>query len=466
MPPMPTPIPKVALIGRTNVGKSTLFNKLIEEQKSLTSDVAGTTRDRFEADCLWRGKVVRMVDTGGLDVDPNDPIERGVIEQSDIAIREADLVLFLVDLTVGPNPDDLAIAKKLFAAKKPVIVVGNKADTPRLRMSVEGHTWRNWPLMRPLPVSAAQGTGTGDLLDEVFAKLQEIGIEPIDIERVLPMRVAVIGEPNVGKSTFLNALLGETRFIASPIAHTSRQPNDVRVHVDGKDYVFVDTAGIRRQAKRAASGTELEKHGVKKTIELLRNVNIALFVIDISQKITAQDKHLAGLIAEHGVSVIIIANKWDLIPDKDTNTVNKYDAYIRRHLPQIAYAPVMFISALTGQRVRAVMELIDSMFANRFTELSDDEAKQFIRKAIARHKPSKHKGTWHPNITEFIQYGVNPPRFRLTINQPREDALAESYVKFLERLLREHYEFEGTPLRIAVSPVQRKHSEARGQRKK
>ncbi len=457
-------VPKVALIGRANVGKSTLFNKLIEEQKSLTSEIAGTTRDRFEADCIWRGKVIRVVDTGGLDVDPSNPIERGIIEQSTLAIAEADVVLFMVDLTVGPTPDDAAIAKKLFAAKKPVIVVGNKADTPRLRLSVEGATWRNWPLMRPFAVSAAQGTATGDLLDAVYDKLREVGIEPADVSQVLPMRIAVIGEPNVGKSTLLNSLLGENRFIASPLAHTSRQPNDVLVHREGKDYIFVDTAGIRRQAKRASSGTILEKHGVAKTIELLKEVSLTLFVLDVSQNITAQDKHLAGLIAEHGVSIIIIANKWDLIPDKETNTINKYDEYIRAHLPQIGYAPIMFVSALSGQRVQSTFELIDGIFAKRFTDIPDDEAKQFISRAIARHKPSKHKGTWHPNITEFVQTGVNPPRFRLTINAPREDALAPSYVKFLEHLLREQYDFEGTPIRIRVVAVQRKHGEARGPR--
>ncbi|MBI1908371.1 ribosome biogenesis GTPase Der [Candidatus Uhrbacteria bacterium] len=459
-------IPKVALVGRTNVGKSTLFNKLIEEQRSLVSDVAGTTRDRFEADCIWRGKVIRLIDTGGLDVDPSLEIERGVIEQTDLAISDADVVLFLVDVTVGPTTDDYAIAKKLFEAKKPVIVVGNKADTPALRMSAEGVTWRSWPIAKPFPVSAARGTGAGDLLDEVYAELSRIGKEPADVSTVLPMRIAVFGEPNAGKSTLLNALLGEKRFLASSIAHTTRQPNEVAAHIGGRDYLFFDTAGVRRQARRNESGTMLEKYGVQQTIEMLKRVNVVLFVIDINQKITAQDKHLAGLIAEHGASVVLIANKWDLIPDKDTNTINKYDEYIRAHLPQIGFAPIVFISALTGKRVQDTLEVIDRVFASRFTELDDAEAKQFISRAIARHKPSKHKGTWHPNIIGFEQYATNPPRFRLTINAPREDALAESYVKFLERQMRMQFDFEGTPIKINVSAVQRKHGEARTPQKK
>lgn len=459
-------IPKVALVGRTNVGKSTLFNKLIEEQRSLVSEIAGTTRDRFEADCIWRGKVIRLVDTGGLDVDPKLEIERGVIEQTDLAIAEADLVLFLVDVTVGPTTDDYAIAKKLFQAKKPVIVVGNKADTPTLRLSTEGVTWRTWPLPRPIAVSAARGIGAGDLLDEVYNELARIGREPIEVAKVLPMRIAVFGEPNVGKSTLLNALLGEQRFLASGIAHTTRQPNEVTAHINGTDYIFVDTAGVRRQARRAESGTLLEKFGVMQTVEMLKRVNVVLFVLDISQKITSQDKHLAGLIAEHGASVVIIANKWDLIPDKDTNTINKYEEYIRAHLPQIGYAPILFISALTGQRVHDIMEVVGRVFASRFTELDAGEAKTFISRAISRHKPSKNKGTWHPNIIGFEQYRTNPPRFRLTINAPREDALAESYVKFLEKQMRMQFDFEGSPIKINVSAVQRKHGEARTPEKK
>lgn len=455
-------IPKVALIGRTNVGKSTLFNKLIEEQLSLVSDVAGTTRDRFEADCIWRGQVIRLIDTGGLDVDTRLEIERGVVEQADMAIREADVVMFLVDLTVGPTPDDYVIAKKLFQAKKPVIVVGNKADTPSLRLSIEGPNWHNWPLARPLAVSAARGIGAGDLLDEVYKELYAIGCNPVDPSVALPMRVAVLGEPNAGKSTLLNGILGEKRFIASELAHTTRQPNEVKVHVGGKDYIFVDTAGIRRQARRASSGSLLEKHGVKQTIELMKSVSVVLFVMDISKKITSQDKHLAGLIAEHRASVVIIANKWDLIPDKETGTINKYEDYIRAHLPQLNYAPILFISALTGKRIEDSMGAIDKVFASRFTQLMDDESKTFISRAIARHKPSKNKGTWHPNITSFVQTGINPPRFRLSINAPREDALAGSYVKFLERQMRMQFEFEGTPIRINVTATQRKHSEARG----
>ncbi len=458
---MSVKIPTIALIGRTNVGKSTLFNKLIEEQKSLVSEVAGTTRDRFEADCLWRGKVVRLVDTGGLDVDPNDPIERGVIAQSEMAIAQADLIMFLVDVAVGPVQDDLFIAKKLRASGKPVIVVGNKADNAELRMSVDGQAWRSWPLSRPIAISAGRGIACGDLLDLAYAELERVGLPPTEIARVSPMRVGVFGEPNVGKSTLLNSIVGEERFLASPIAHTTRQPNDILVEREGKDYMFIDTAGIRRQAKRNNLGTELEKHGVEKTVDMLQRCQVAIFVIDVTSEITAQDRHLAGVMADHGASVIIIANKWDLIPDKETNTVNTYEEYIRAHLPQLAYAPVLFISALTGKRVQDIFANIDSVFTSRFTQMSDEETKTFISRAISRHKPSKSRGTWHPRIVSFVQSRVNPPTFVLTINQPREDALAPSYVRFLENRLREAYDFVGTPIRIRVKALQKKHSESR-----
>lgn len=459
---MPAPqLPNIAIIGRTNVGKSTLFNKLIEEQKSLVSDVAGTTRDRFEAECLWRGGVVRLTDTGGLDVDRSQEIENNIVEQTEMAIAKADVVLFVVDVNTGPLPDDLEIAKRLFAAKKPVVVVGNKADNPSKRRMVDGPEWRSWPLAAPIPVSAGRSIGLGDLLDVVYEKLEVLGLQPIDPRQTRPIRIGVFGEPNVGKSTLLNALLGEKRFITSSIAHTTRQPNDVDVEWNGSVYRFVDTAGVRRQNRRNKMGTFLEKHGAERTIELLKALDVVLFVVDVTQPVTAQDKHLAGLLAEHSVGVVIIANKWDLVPDKETNTINRAEETLRGYLPQLDYAPIVFTSALSGQRVQDIMEAVMTVFANRFTELSDEEAKIFISRAVARHKPSKNKGTWHPKILSFKQTHTAPPRFELVINLPREDALAPSYVRFLEHLLREYYDFSGTPIRVRVKATQKKHGTAR-----
>lgn len=449
--------PKVALIGRTNVGKSSIFNKLVEEQKSLVSNVPGTTRDRFEADCIWRGHVMRLVDTGGLNVDKSNEIERNVIEQAHTAIEQADLIMFVVDLTVGNTTDDADIAKILMESGKPVIVVGNKADNAEVRVRAEGPDWKNWPLERPIAVSAKQGSGLGDLLDVAQEKLIAVGTPPANVADVLPMRIAVIGEPNVGKSTLLNSLLGEERFITANVAHTTREPNDALIEHEGRQYLFIDTAGIRKMASVKKSD-ELERKGVFRTLDILKRADVALFVIDVTKGIQGQDKHLAGVLAEEGVSVIIVVNKWDLIPNKTSTSVNEYERIIRAYLPPLKYAPVIFTSALTGKRTNDLFELIDTTFQSRFTQLSDEESKSFISRAIARHKPSRGKGVKHPHITKFFQARANPPSFVLTVNLSRKDSLNESYLRFLENLLREHYNFIGTPIRLRVAASRKSHT--------
>lgn len=450
--------PKAVLIGRTNVGKSSLFNKLVEEQKSLVSEVAGTTRDRFEADCIWRGKIIRVVDTGGLDVDQTNEIEKNVVEQANIAIKQADIILFLVDVNVGPVADDLDIARKLLKSGKPVIAVGNKADNGELRRRAVSDEWRSWPLNRPLAISAKQGVGVGDLLDEVTNVLIKAGKPPADVAEVLPMRVCVLGEPNVGKSTLLNAVLGEKRFITANVPHTTREPNDAMFEHGGQMYQFIDTAGVRKQASRRNSGTPLERIGVEKTLDTLTHCDVALFVIDITKDISTQERHLAGVLQDSKVSVIIVANKWDLIPNKTTTSVNDYEKIIRGYLPQLKYAPVLFTSALTGKRAQDIFDLISKVFQSRFTQLSDSEAKQFMSKAIVRHRPMRGKGVKSPKIVSFRQSHINPPIFNLAVNLSRTDSLATAYVRFLENIMREQYDFTGTPIRIKIEVDRKSHT--------
>ncbi len=450
--------PRIAIIGRTNVGKSSLFNKLIEEQKSLVSNIPGTTRDRFEADCIWRGGIIRVVDTGGLDVAGKDEIEKNIILQADKAIEQADLIFFVVDANVGPVPDDLVIAKKLRTAKKPVIVVGNKADNAELRTRLNSDDWKAWPLPSPLAISAKQGSGIGDLLDAATQELKQSGKAPAQVTKILPMRVCVLGEPNVGKSTLLNALLNEERFITANVPHTTREPNDVLLERDGQQYLFIDTAGVRKQASRRRSGTELEKAGAAKSLDFVERSDVALFILDITKGVTAQERHLAGLLNESRVSTIIVANKWDLIPDKTSNSVNDYEKRVRAFLPQLDYAPIIFTSALTGQHTKKVFDLINNVFATRFTQLSDDEAKQFMSRAIVRHKPIRGKGVKSPNVVRFSQSHINPPIFSLEVNLPRKDSLSIAYVRFLENLLREHYNFLGTPIDIRVEAGRKSHT--------
>lgn len=454
---MPT-MPKIALIGRTNVGKSSLFNRMIEEQKSLVSTVAGTTRDRFEADCIWRGEVMRLVDTGGLNVDRANEIEKNIVEQATIAIDEADVIFFVVDMAVGPTPEDRDIAKLLFSKKKPVIVLGNKADTPALRARVDGEDWRSWALSRPVPVSAKQGTGVGDVLDIAREKLIEIGVPPQNITTVATMRVAVLGEPNVGKSTLLNSLIGSKRFITADMAHTTREPNDAPVEHNGKNYLFIDTAGIRKMSSIRNAGAHLELQGVQRTLDILDRTDVALFVLDVKQGITAQDKHLAGVLAESGVSVIIVANKWDLVENKTPTMINDVEKYIRSLLPHIKYAPIVFVSALSGLRTKTLFDVIDAVFAARFIHLSDAETKAFISRVIVKHRPSRGKGVKHPRIISFFQGATNPPTFLLKVNLSRKDSLADSYLRFIENVLRDQYTFEGTPIRIRVQATRKSHT--------
>jgi len=453
-----TTAPKVAIVGRTNVGKSTLFNKLIEEQKSLVSAIPGTTRDRYEGDCIWRAKVVRLIDTGGLDRNQTDEIEVEIGKQARSAIKESDMVLFIVDLSTGLQEEDRLLAKELSKLKKPIILVGNKADNSSIINAVHDKEWQKWSLKEPMPVSAKRGTGTGDLLDHVYEELEKIDKHPISVSDATSMRVAVIGRPNVGKSSLLNSALGETRFIASSRAHTTREPNDTKVTVDGRDYILVDTAGIRKMARVHSSKSKLEKEGVERTIRAMGNADVCLLVIDISKNIQAQDKHLAGELEKSGASVIIIANKWDLIPDKDPVTIDKYQHYIRANLPSLDWAPILFTSAQTGKRVQNLFEIVDTVFENRFTQLNDQESHEFISQAIVKHKPSRGKGVAHPKIFRFRQTSVNPPEFLLFIKQTRTDSLNTSYLRFLENLMRKYHSFEGTPIAIKVRGRKKSHT--------
>lgn len=443
--------PKVVIIGRTNVGKSTLFNRLIEKQKSLVSDIPGTTRDRFEGDCIWRGQVIRLVDTGGLDVDQSNIVDKNAVEQTKHAIKEADVILFVVDLKSGMQKEDRDLAKLVSRAKAPVIVAGNKADTKTVRAKADDAEWFRWEFGSPNPISSTRGVGTGDLLDLIYEKLAEIEKPAADIEDVSNIRVAVLGRPNIGKSSLLNAVIGHHRFITSDEDHTTREPNDSLLEVDGHSYLFIDTAGVRKMARIHAGKSQLESAGVRRSIHAVERAHVVLFVIDISKSIHSQDKHLGGLLADTKASVIIVANKWDLIPDKDPNTINKYQEYIRAHLPMLDFAPIVFTAANTGKRVQGIFDVIDTVYKNRFTELDHRETHKFISRAIKRHLPSRGKGAAHPRVTSFLQVRVDPPTFRLGIKQEHKQSLNDSYLRFLENLMRKHYPLEGTPMRIFVS---------------
>src|SRR3989339_458241 len=442
-------LPTIAIIGRTNVGKSTLFNRLAEENKALVSRVPGTTRDRREADCLWRGRIIRIVDTAGLDVPHAEDLEQDAMKQTERAIEQADLILFVLDLKGVPLPQERKIAERLRRSKKPVITVGNKAESPAQILAAESGEWRLGGLPTPIPISALRGTGLGDMLDRVYESLEKHGIPPAELSQISPVRVAVIGKPNVGKSSVLNQLLKEERFIVSPIAHTTREPVDTLVEVGEKNYLFIDTAGMRKRGKVRKTGG-LEAIGVERTVETIKRADIALLVLDASEPFGVQDRILAGLLQETGIGVIVVANKWDLIPDKTPTTIGKFSEAIKNALPFLTWAPVLFTSAKTGQRVDELFHLIDEVQTARFTEIPLEELEAFFIKATRARLPMKGKGPKPPKVLGIKQVGVAPPTFAVTIRAKRTDVIHPSYLRYLENRLHESFPLSGTPIKVSA----------------
>jgi len=447
---MPRPsLPSVALVGRTNVGKSTLFNRLVEHSQALVSTVAGTTRDRKIGDCLWRGRVIQIIDTGGLDIGQETEIEKQVIRQAELAMHQADIILFVVDLREGPLPQDIELARELRKTHKPIIVVGNKAEKLSHRTAASSPEWRLAGHASPVPTSAATGAGVGDLLDQIYDELKRLKKEPAEITQIQACRISVIGKPNVGKSSLLNSILGEERFITSPIAHTTREPNDILVEIGDKSYVLVDTAGLRKNAKVKKTGG-LEAAGVERTKRVLRHTDVVLFVLDASAPIGTQERVLAGFLQESHVGIIIVANKWDLVPGKTTQSMNQFKEYIEGSMPFLRWAPVLFVSAKTGQRVHNLFEMVDQIQRRRFTQIPETELDKFWRAAVRKHLPSKGKGPKPPTMLGFTQIDVAPPTFQLFIKAKRLDVLHPSYLRFLENRLREQFDLEGTPVVLNI----------------
>lgn len=446
-----SPIPSVAIVGRANVGKSTLFNRFLESRKALVSSIAGTTRDRAEGLCIWRAQVTRVIDTGGTDIKHPDDIEAEILRQANVAMDEADIILLLVDAEVGLTDFDRQLAKRIEGLKKPFLIAANKADTSPSKTRLND-PW-NWSLGTPLFVSAARGHGVGDLLDEVYAMLTAIKRPPQDIVEVVASRVMVIGKPNVGKSSLLNKVLKNERFIVSPVEHTTREPNDTTIEHKGRQYVFVDTAGIRRKIMPGQK-KGLERQSVDKSLRSLKQTDVVLFVLDASARLGVQEKILAGQLAASNSGVIIVMNKWDLIEDKDTKTVNKFEADLRMVLTMLPYAPVLFVSAKTGLRTSNIFDMVDRVQRNRYAQLEDEALEDFLRRAISHHKPMKGMGTAPPKILGIKQVSTAPPAFELAIKSRQKKKLHESYVRYLQNRLHTEFKLVGTPIRIYVNPVQ------------
>lgn len=443
-------LPIVALVGRVNVGKSTLFNKIIEQQLAIVSDIPGTTRTRNVAVAAWRGKQFRLVDTGGLTFSDDVLLEDDIIKQTEIALKEADVVVFVTDIQNGLLPQEVELAKKLRAKtkNKPVILVSNKADSTQLLQEVHNGEWKKLGFGTPMPVSAVSGSNLGDLLDLIYKELGKVKRRPKKYKELTPVRVAIMGKPNVGKSSLFNKLIGEERVIVNPLAHTTREPHDTIVEVDGNLVQFVDTAGIRRKAK--VSG-ELERIGIQKSIATINKSDIVLLVLDATEPITDQDQQLAGLLREHTRSVIIVVNKWDTADDNSDAFRNEVKDDIIKAFPHLNFAPIVFVSALTEYRVHQIFPLIQQAWEGRQIVLTEEILKDFLKRVTKRRLPTRGKGVRHPKVLAITQLGYNPPMFELIIKS--NTSVHISYVHYLSNRLREEFGFFACPIVMKLSKL-------------
>lgn len=445
--------PIVALVGRPNVGKSTLFNRLVEQRKAIVEDLAGTTRDRLYGEADWAGRDFIVVDTGGLDLtltiaaqEPSTGFQAGadthlfsheVRSQVEIAIAEAEVIVFLVDAEAGLTSADYEVAELLRRTQKPVLLAVNKADNKQRREGVV--EFYALGLDEPIPVSALHGTGTGDLLDAVVESLPQV--ESIEEEEDESIKIAILGRPNVGKSSLLNKLLGEERVIVSDVPGTTRDAIDTRITYADLDVVLIDTAGIRRRGKIEPG---VEKHSFLRTLKAVNRADVCLLLLDANELVTAQDAHVAGYILAEAKSAVVLVNKWDLV-EKDTYTLPEYTKKIRAQLKFLEYVPVLFISAKTGQRVKEVLPLALRVQEERLRRIPTGELNRLLRAAVAKHPP-KGGQRHHLKFFYLTQASVDPPTFVFFVNDNK--LIHFSYERYLENQLRENYGFLGTPLRL------------------
>jgi GTP-binding protein len=449
--------PIVAIVGRPNVGKSTLFNRLAGERLAVVDDRPGTTRDRLVAESEWNGIGFDIVDTGGIDptdlrraeplsLDSADYIE-SIRSQAQIAARDADLVLFLVDVESGLTPADEEVAIILRKQQTkidgrphpPILLVVNRCDNQERRAAaIEFYTLG---MGDPIPISALHGSGTGDLLDQMVEALQVYAVDEAEIEDDL-ISIAIVGRPNVGKSSLLNRLLGEERVIVSPIAGTTRDAIDTELTYHGQRLILIDTAGIRRRG-RIEPG--VEKYSVLRALKAIERADVVLLLIDASEGVTAQDTHIAGMAIDKHKSVVILVNKWDLI-EKDSYTMSTYTDQIRAALNFMAYVPVVFISAKSGQRVHQVLPTAIRVQEERLRRIPTGEMNRLLQRALSAHPPPTRKGKTL-NILFASQVRTDPPTFLFHVNDP--SLVHFTYERFLENRIRETYGFLGTPIRLS-----------------
>ena len=431
--------PIVAVVGRPNVGKSTLFNRLAGERISIVQDTPGVTRDRIYADVEWTGRKFTLIDTGGMEIGAEDIILKQILQQAEIAIETADVILFVTDVKAGMTDDDKQVANMLRKTKKPVVLAVNKVDRMN-RDSMDIYEFYELGIGDPIAISAGQALGLGDLLDEVISYFPE-EIEDEEEEEVI--KVAIIGKPNVGKSSLINKILGEDRLIVSNIPGTTRDAIDSPIEIDRQKYIFIDTAGMRRKSKIKE---EIERFSIIRAVAAVERCDVAILLIDAKEGITDQDTKIAGIAHERGRAAIIAVNKWDSI-EKNDKTMNQYLKDIGNELAYMPYAPKVFISALTGQRINRMLELIQTVHQNHALRISTGVLNDVLIEATAMQQPPADKGR-QLKLYYMTQVSIKPPTFVIFVND--RELFHFSYRRYIENQLREAFGFVGTPIHFVV----------------
>ena len=431
--------PVVAIVGRPNVGKSTLFNALAGENISIIKDTPGVTRDRIYADVNWLNHSFTLIDTGGIEPDSSDIILAQMREQAQIAIDTADVVIFLVDVRQGLQDADSKVADMLRRSHKPVILVVNKVDSFQKFMA-DVYEFYNLGIGDPVPVSASSRLGIGDMLDEVVKHFPEESEEQEEDDRP---KVAVVGKPNVGKSSIINKLTGENRVIVSDIAGTTRDAIDTDICWNGKEYVFIDTAGLRRKNKIKE---ELERYSIIRTVTAVERADVVVVVIDAKEGVTEQDAKIAGIAHERGKGIIVAVNKWDAI-EKNDKTIYEFTRKVREVLSFMPYAEILFISAVSGQRLPKLFETIDMVIENQTLRVQTGVLNEIVTEAVAMQQPPSDKGK-RLKIYYVTQVSVKPPTFVVFVND--KELMHFSYVRYLENKIREAFGFKGTSLKFII----------------
>ena len=431
--------PVVAIVGRPNVGKSTLFNVLAGERISIVQDTPGVTRDRIYAEVSWLDYNFTLIDTGGIEPDSGDIILSQMREQAQIAIDTADVIIFITDVRQGIVDADQKVADMLRRSKKPVILAVNKVDDFKKYMP-DVYEFYNLGIGDPVPVSAASRLGIGDLLDEVAKHFTQEMLEEAEDDRP---RIAIVGKPNVGKSSLINKLTGENRVIVSDIAGTTRDAIDTDIKYNGREYVFIDTAGLRRKNKIKE---ELERYSIIRAVTAVERADVVIIVIDATEGVTEQDAKIAGIAHERGKGIIIAVNKWDAI-EKDDKTIYKHTEKIRQILSFMPYAEILFISAKTGQRTGRIFETIDVVLENNSMRVATGVLNEIMAEAVAMQQPPTDKGK-RLKLYYITQAAVKPPTFVIFVND--KNLMHFSYTRYLENKIREAFGFKGTSLKFII----------------